>query len=99
MSKEVRVVSAFQFDHPILHFLFVRPWVWIGKVWLQLLVHKHHLGAAFNPSFLARLVWFGPASQPLQSRSAPILVLAGRAERRSRRELAGDYELSTKPHD
>lgn len=99
MAKEIRMVSNFEFDHPVLHFILVRPWVWIGKVWLQLLVRKHHLWAAFNPGFMARLTWFGPARSPLESRSAPILVLAGRAERRSRREAVGDFEPVTHKHD
>jgi hypothetical protein len=99
MSKEIRHTGALEFNHPIVYFLFVRPWIWLGKVWLQLLVHKHHLWAAFNPAFLGRLTWFGPARSPLHSRSAPILVLAGTAGKGSRQEVVGDYDPATERHD
>lgn len=96
---KVRHVSEMEFKHPILYFIFVRPMILIGKIWLQLLVRKHHLWAGFNPTFFRRLIWFGPAQFPLDTRSAPILVLAGSAERKSRSEAVGDYEPATKHHN
>lgn len=99
MARKIRQVNDFEYNHPFLHFVFVRPAVWIGKVWLQLLVRKHHLWAVFNPAFLRRLTWFGPARSPLDSHPAPILVLAGSARQRSTSDPIGDYESATEQHD
>lgn len=99
-EKTVRHVGAFQFEHPVLHFIFVRPIVWIGKVWLHLLVGKEHLLSMASPAPLRRLTYFGPASHPLLSSPAPILVIApGRAAGgRSESAPIGDIEPSVERH-
>lgn len=94
-TKNVRIVGAFEFDHPVIHFIFVRPVLWIGRVWLRMLVSKHHIWAMASPAPFRRLTYFGPANQPLQSRPASLLVFVGSAEKELRPEAAGDYEPAT----
>jgi hypothetical protein len=95
MGKKIRHVGTFEFNHPIIHFVTVKPMIWIGRVWVHILVGKHHLWAMASPAPLRRLMYFGPASHPLHSRPAPILVNVGHAPGPSRPEVVEDTELST----
>lgn len=102
MGKKPRTlqhVGKFEFDHPLLHFVFVRPVVCVGKIWLRVLVSKQHLWAMAGIGPLHRLTYFGPAHRPGQSRSAPILVIARSVSNPSRSGQAGDYEFEMQSPD
>jgi hypothetical protein len=99
VKPEKPLQSLLEMNHPFWHAFLVKSWIWIGKAWLHMLVNKDHLWTMASAEPLRHLMFFGPASQPLRSASAPILVLAGGASGRSKREAVGETELSVERPD
>lgn len=98
-SRTIRVVSPFQYDHPVLYFLFVAPVRGMGKLWFKMLLGKNQWWAFLPITPLHRIAYFGPPQFGAHAARPIFLVVAGTAKRKSTSSPIGDIEPNTEELD